>query len=231
MKILILIIISLIISPVISQSFQIPDGEAIRYKSSRGKDGENIEYSSQSIYRIIKDGMEYYEVKAHSIDQASETLFTVDNLIPMSVHTYTYGAKAELETSTELKTEPIIGENEIPILEMPDIAHVLRAYPFEDPQDMQLLFLGQGGDEMGEMVFWILFKEEVTITLDGNNYESYKLELKAQLSGAMKLFSGMIPKTYMWFSKEDSHHMLRMEGSEGPGADKEILVEMISYTK
>lgn len=226
-----ILIITVLVSPLISQSFQIPHGEAIRYKSARGKDGRDIEYSSQSIYRIVKDQRQYFEVKAHSIDRASETIFTLNRLIPLSVKTYIYGSRGELETSTELKSEPQIGENEIAILEMSDLSHVLRAYPFEDPRDMQLVFLGQGGESMGEMSFWILFEKEETLTLDGVNYESYKLELKAQLSGAMKIFSAMIPKTYMWFSKEDSHHMLRMEGSEGPGADKAIVVEMVSYTK
>lgn len=209
----------------------IPDGETIRYKTLRGRKGENIEYSSQSIYKMNEEGNQYYRIQSHSMDLAIETRLDADIFVPVSISKHVSGGRSEIQSRTELVTPPRLNTNEIAILDMSDLTHVLRAYPFDNPQDMKLLFLGEGGEQMGDMEFWIRFDEEETITLNNRNYAAYKLEMKAELSGAMALFSGMIPKTQLWFSREDSHHLLRMESREGPGADKAIVLEMISYTK
>jgi len=156
---------------------------------------------------------------------------TVESLILIKIEKHIYGDRSEIQSGTELLSLPILNDNEIPILDMSDMAHVLRAYPFNNPIDMKLLFLGESGDEMGDIAFWIKYIDEDRISLNSQDYESYKLELKAELSGALKLFSGMIPKTFLWFNKESPHYLLKMEGSEGPGADNAIRVEMISYTK
>lgn len=209
----------------------IPDGETIRYRTFKGKDGLDIEYSSQSVFLITEEDTEYYRIKSNSIKQLDETLVTVGSFIPVRVEKHIYGKRNETRNLIELITIPQILDNEIPILDMTDMAHILRGYPFEAPKDMKLLFLGQGSDGMGDMAIWIKFVAEESITLNNNAYRTYKLELKPELSGAMKIFSGLIPKTFLWFNKDDAHHLLRMEGSEGPGADNTIIVEMISYTK
>lgn len=227
-------IIALILSsffPLWANSFPlIPDGEVIRYKTIRGKRGEDVQYSSQSIYRINEEGMDFYLIKSNSPDQLSETRLTVEGFIPLSVTKQQFGGRSDIITATELTSVPPVDSHEIPLLDMEDLAHVLRAYPFDNPQDMEILFLGQNGEGMEDMTFRILYEGEETISLGNRQIEAWKLELKADLSGAMRLFAAMIPKTYMWFSQEPSRHLLKMSGSEGPGADKEFSLEMISYT-
>ena len=208
---------------------QIPNGETIRYSTVKGKG--DIQYSSQSIYRIMENDVEYYLIKSHSLDQSSESRIQIDQYMPISVNKLTHNSRADFKTSTELLSVPQLNENEIVALDLADLAHILRAYPFNNPRDMQLLFLGQGSEENESMTFKILFSKEEVITIQSKEYDSYKLEFKPELSGAMALFSAMIPKNYFWFSRESPHYLLKFEGSEGPGANNKIKMEIISYTK
>lgn len=214
-----------------SQDFPvIPDGEVIRYKTLMGKRNSRIEYSSQSIYRIREENRDFFLVKTNSSDQLTETRITTDSFIPVALNKTVYGQRSDINTNVSLLKEPQLSPDEIAVLDTNDLANVLRAYPFTNPRDMNLIFLATG-QEMENMSFSVTYIGEETITLNNRQYDSWKLEMKAEMSGAMALFSSMIPKTYMWFSKEDSRHLLKMTGSRGPGAENAITLEMISYTK
>jgi len=209
----------------------IPDGEVIRYKTLLGRRGEEVEYSSQSIYRITEENQEYYLLKSRSPGQSTETKISIDSFIPIAMNKTVYGERSDINTSISLLTEPYLSPDEIALIDTNDMANVLRAYPFDTPRDMTLIFLGQGGNEMNDMSFRIIFRGEETISLNNREYKAWKLELKAELDGAMAFFASMIPKTYLWFSREDSRHLLKMTGSRGPGAENAITLEMISYTR
>jgi len=151
--------------------------------------------------------------------------------IPVAVNKTVYGERSDINTSISLLNEPLLSADEIALIDTSDMANILRAYPFDNPREMTLVFLGQGGDDMNGMSFHIIFRGEETINLNGRNYESWKLEMKADLDGAMAFFASMIPKTYLWYSREDSRHLLKMTGSRGPGAENAMTLEMISYTQ
>ncbi|MBN2658507.1 MAG: hypothetical protein JXR86_15715 [Spirochaetales bacterium] len=232
-KSILLCFLILLIHPLLySQNIpSIPDGEVIRYKTVVGKRNGETEYSSQSISLISEENREFYLVRSSSSAQSTETMITADTFIPVSMSKRIYGERSDIATTVALLNEPRLSADEIAVLDTNDLANILRAYPFENPRDMNLLFLGQGGEEMSSMSFRIIFNGEETVSLNNREYDAWKLEMKADLSGAMALFSSMIPKTIMWFSKEDSHHLLKMTGSRGPGADNVVNLEMISYTK
>lgn len=210
---------------------RIPDGEVIRYRTIKGKKNGETEYSSQAAYRIEDEKGEYFLIKSSSPNVLTETLVTAGDFTPLSMKRQYFGTRSDIQSTTTISRLPELADNEIALIDTADLAIALRAYPFENPEDMNLLFLGQGAEEMENMGFRIIYRGEEKVEIDGKGFESWKLELKTDFQGAMAIFSSMVPKTYFWFSREPSRHLLKMTGSRGPGSGNEITVEMISYTK
>lgn len=208
----------------------IPEGEVIRYRTTKGRRGQEVEYSSQSISFVSEGGKDFYLIKTDSPDRQIETKIIRESFIPLFSQSRINGNRSDVVRTTSLSSVPSISSEEIALIDMNDLAHVLRAYPFENPKDMNLVILGQGED-MGGMTFRIVYEGEDTVDLTGSSIKTWKLQLKADFEGALSLFSAMMPKTYLWFSQAASRHLVKMTGSEGPGADKEITLEMISYSK
>lgn len=209
---------------------RIPDGEIIRYKTTVGRKGEKIEYSNQSITIINDGGEEYYLVKYRSGDQISETKINSLSFIPLAMDITYFGKRSNVQRTTSLLKAPVLQDDEIALLDINNLSHVLRAYPFEDPRDFRILILGQGSEDMSSMSLRIEFVKEDTISLNNREIKTWKLEMKADFEGAMALFAGMVPKTYLWFSQDPSRHLVKMTSSRGMGSDNAIIQEMISYS-
>jgi hypothetical protein len=204
---------------------QIPQGETIRYRNTQ-KDKQ--EFSYQIVNFVNLEGQEYYLVENQSVEEISKSRILKDIFLPVYIEKHHYAGRAESVSTKELLSIPELQKEELGILDMTDMAFLLRGYPFDKPQDMFMTLLDQKPEDSAGMTFKVIFRGKDNVTIDGKDYKAYKLEMKADLEGAMSLFSGMIPKTYLWYDQQGSHTLLKFTGSGGPGTD-EMLMEMVDY--
>ena len=203
----------------------IPQGETIRYRLTQR---EEQEFSYQIVTQNEFDGKQYYQVENQSVKEVTKSRILRDPMIPLYGEKHLYSGRAESQSTQELLSIPQLEENEIGLLDMNDMAFLLRGFPFDKPREMELTLLDQQAGESPGMAFRVFFRGKEKLSIDGIEYEAYKLEMKAELKGAMALFSGMIPKTYFWYDQKNAHRLLKFTGSGGPGTD-EMLMEMVDY--
>lgn len=208
----------------------IPDNEQISYTILKGK-----EYSSafQTVNRIISDdGSSWYKVMLSSPDQDIEVDILSESLVPYRSRRVQKGGRTEYLTYSEIKSAPKVQDDEILLVDFNDLSHILRGYPFSDPKMLKLVFPynpENDNDKKDSITFRIKFIKEETVDIGDESYDSYKLQLSAKMTGGMAMFSGMVPKTFFWYSTEKPHYLLKYEGSSGMGDSERIVMEVESY--
>jgi hypothetical protein len=205
----------------------IPDHEHVQYTI---KSADKVSTLILNVEHGTIRGRQSYSISTTSDSQDMSLEILRDGLLPLKNLRLQKDGRSDFMTTSELGTIPVLHDDEILIVDFNDLSHVLRGYPFDHPRTLEIVFPYQADrDEKRKMSFMIKYVKSETINLQGGSYDSYKLQLAAQLSGGMSVFSGMIPKTYFWYSQEAPHTLLRYEGGTGPGGDEEIIMEMVHY--
>jgi hypothetical protein len=205
----------------------IPDGEEIRYISTVG---DEVSYSTLRVRHESRDDIQLFMVENIDAENERQVLITRRGMIPLESNSLSRVDNATYENSTRLLRAPTVSGEEIFVLSIDDLTFLLRGYPFDDPRRLALRILGQGGADEG-FSLEVVYRRKERIEVQGVEYQAHKLELVANLPGAMALFRGAIPKTFLWFSDEAPHQLLRYEGGAGFGSSDELVTEMISYRR
>lgn len=208
----------------------IPDNEHISYTILKGK-----EYSSaiQTVRKLVSDdGSTWYKIMLSSPEQDIEVDILSENLVPYRSRRVQKSGRTEYMTFSEIKYAPEVQDDEILLVDFNDLSHILRGYPFSNPRILWLVFPYNSenkDDKKDSITFKIKFIKEETVEIGSESYDSYKLQLSAKMTGGMAMFSGMVPKTFFWYSTEKPHYLLKYEGSSGMGNSERIVMEVESY--
>jgi hypothetical protein len=208
----------------------IPDNEHISYTILKGK-----EYSSafQTVSKIVSDdGSSWYKIILSSPEQDIEVDIRSENLVPYRSRRVQKAGRTEYMTFSEIKYAPEVQDDEILLVDFNDLSHILRGYPFSNPRILRLVFPynpENKDNKKDSITFKVKFIKEETVDIGSESYDSYKLQLSAKMTGGMAMFSGMVPKTFFWYSTEKPHYLLKYEGSSGMGNSERIVMEVESY--
>lgn len=217
MKFLLVLIIILLCSAVYGVSPlvdpRIPNGESLRYRIIKG---DEISYSTQKIFQENDGSGLIYSVFTKSDTQESKLLLNSSGLVPFKSSVVNRLNGAEYSSETVIQKMPELSSDYIAIIGFEDLVHVLRGFPFEKNKELKMVIIGQKQDDkMFSMD--IRYQKLETIKIDGVSYQTHKLELIPQMPGFLKIIGGLFPKTYFWYSTENSHILIRYEGSAGFG--------------
>jgi len=69
-----------------------------------------------------------------------------------------------------------------------------------------------------------------TVRVPAGEFECYKMELILDLGVVNVLTKYILPKTYMWFSKEQPHSWVKFEGLESGIGSPYVVMELLKYT-
>ena len=204
----------------------IPDGEIIRYLVSE-EDGRSV--MTQKVERALEDGKDIYIISSESPDSKSTFKIIRDNMVQYYSHTINENGILRSESTRILKNLRQPSGYNLEIFEINGLVHLLRAYPFEKPGKINIKMAGyrEEDDDSGfEMNASYITKEKVST--GAGDFMCYKLELDFVMTGAFSIISFLIPKTYMWYSVDKPHYLVKFEGVSGGGPDSsEMTIELI----
>lgn len=175
------------------------------------KDDE-ISFLSQETSLIELEGSLSYQIITESDEERTEQLILKEDFIPRKHISLTRGEGGEFLNQTEVRSLPQLNDNELFVVNMRDLAFLLRKYPFSEPKDLKVRFPGQRGDD-DTFTLTVEFMKKETIKIGSRKYEAYKLELVTDMSGPFSVFARFFPGNYYWFSTEAPHIMLKHEGA------------------
>ena len=208
----------------------IPDNERISYSVLRGKEYSN---ALQTVSKIkADDGSSWYRVLLSSPAQDIEVDIRTETLVPYRSRRVQKTGRTEYTTFSEIHSAPAVNDDEILLVDFNDLSHILRGYPFSDPKTLKLVFPynpEKKDNKKDSVTFRVKYIKEETLDIGSESYDSYKLQLSAKMTGGMAMFSGMVPKTFFWYSVEKPHYLLKYEGSGGMGDSERIIMEVESY--
>lgn len=208
----------------------IPDNEHISYSVSRDK-----EYSDAlQTVNIVKedDGSLWYKVRLSSSEQDIEVDIHTETMVPYRSWRVHKTGRTEYSIFSEIKSAPAVQDNEICLVDFNDLSHILRGYPFSKPQTLNLVFPYNSenkDNKKDSITFRVRYIKEEMLEIGTESFESHKLQLSAKMTGGMAMFSGLVPKTFFWYSTEKPHYLLKYEGGSGVGGSDEIIMEFKSY--
>ncbi len=209
----------------------IPEGEEIRYSVS----GDDLSVTLiQRVDRFLNDdGSSWYRITSQSPLQEEEIEISRDSLVPFRHHSVLKSGRTEFISSSEIRSVPPLKSDEIFLVDIAGLSHVLRGYPFADPKTLNLVLPTSPEDDSGRkspVSFRIRYVKRESISIGEETYTAHKLQLNVKMSGGMAMFNGMVPKTYFWYSADRPHYLLKYEGSAGAGSSDQIVMEMESYS-
>ncbi len=203
----------------------IPDGEKIRYKVIKG---DEVSWTTTEIRQEAGPDGRYYVISSWSDEQDSEIYIRNSDLIPF--RSWVVKKRNDSEITEEINIKKMAGYDgeKITVIGTQDLIHVLRGFPFEKGKKIDLVFIGQ--EQSGEFFSMrVEFEKTEYISVNGKTYRAHKLKLVPVLSGIMKLAAGLFPKTYLWYSAEKPHYLLKYEGSAESGSGKQTI-EIADYS-
>lgn len=200
-------------------------GEESRYII---RSGDEVSYSRTVINRIVRDERLYYEITSFNENGERTLILDSQALIPMETYSLNRNGDSEYSSSTKVNTHPRIAANEVFLIGLEDLSVILRGYPFQNPQSLQIKILGQGGDDSGFSLS-VEYRKQERLELPGGNFTAHKLEVVTRLPGAMSIFRGAIPKNYLWFNSQAPHQLLKREGAGGFGSGETQISELVDF--
>ncbi len=207
----------------------IPEGEEIRYRVS-GDDG-TISLVQRVDTVVQDDGSSWYRITTNSPLQDGEIDIARDSLVPYRSYSVTKSGRTDFISSSEIRSVPPLANDEIFLVDFSSLSHVLRGYPFDSHETLHLVFPNtpDDSDRKNPVSFRIRYVKKESISLGEETFTAHKLQLNVKMSGGMAMFSGMVPKTYFWYSEDQPHYLLKYEGSSGSGGNDKIVMEFESY--
>ena len=206
----------------------IPNGEIAVYR----QDVEGTVTSYRETVSIKNTGKaDFYEI-IHSADRENSVVrINRRNMVPFFVKTVTRHNDFVSENINSIIFESELSYQDIKILSFSDIAHTLRGFPFAEKSPMKVTFFSsqeEDEDPMFSIDVRVVAPEAVTIR--AKSIDCYKLELRFKGSGILRIFSGLMPKTYFWYSAEKPHYLVAYEGTSGAPGSPKRRVEIFDYS-
>ncbi|MBN1648796.1 MAG: hypothetical protein JW874_12250 [Spirochaetales bacterium] len=196
----------------------IPDGEKIRYMVTKN---DTVSWTIVETKQESDDSGRYYIIHSESAEQESEIRIRNSGLVPFRTRVRKRHNGLEMTEEIHIGKMPVYGPESIPVIGIQDLIHVLRGFPFAKGGEYDLVFVGrEGSAETFSMK--IRFEKTEEIAVNGKTWKAHKLRLVPVLSGLMKVGGGLIPKTYLWYSVEKPHYLIRYEGSMGNAGEKHV---------
>lgn len=203
----------------------IPDGEQIRYKVTKE---DEVSWTTTEIRQESDSSGRYYVISSRSNEQDAEIYLRNSGLVPFKSYVIKKQNGTEITEEININKMPDYDNETIAIIGLQDLIHVLRGFPFQKGKKLDLVFIGQdGSSEFFSMK--IEFVKTVDVEINGKTYKTHKLKLVPVLSGIMKIVSGLFPKTYLWYSAEKPHYLIKYEGSSGQSSKKQVM-EISAYS-
>ncbi len=206
----------------------IPNGETASYRVETGE--RRASFTERTWVEGDGSG-QTYRIVYISETQTIETTLRRGTMIPVRVRTVAMRADRTLETVTtiSLRTEP--NTTGVLVLAFSDLKYSLRGYPFGSVGELDVVFLNASDDTDGvEFSIRVKYLGVQDRVVAGRKIPSHKLELVTTAGGFLRILSGLVPKTYYWYSVEAPHYLVAYEGSGGlPGSPKSYT-EIVDYT-
>jgi hypothetical protein len=200
----------------------LPESELFRYDRTIGGKSDVVETRS----RLVESkGASWYEISSHSSEQDlvlrldSTTLFATYS----EVTSRTKDGVLQRSTSV-LENRSAASPDLFFVLSAESLPYSLRAFPWGTKQRVQIAFMGSAGGMSFHFDFAVSGKELVKAA--GRDIECWKTQLS--LTGIM---GGLFGKTYLWYSTEYPHYLVRSEGSSGPPGSPQSVLVLASYTR
>ena len=199
----------------------IPHGEEAVYRVTTG---DEISSSTTTVRITEKDGIPVYEISSESDSLERVMLLSRESMNILFVHTISKSTDGIIDTKTELVENNLdndsAAKDTVKMMNMSSLNHALRGFPFEGGRAINLT--GMGGSRF-IMYAKVVNREEVKTP--AGEFNSYKIEL-----GIRGGFGLVAPKTYLWFSVDKPHFLVKYIGSLGfPGTPK-TTIEIMSYS-
>ncbi len=199
---------------------EIPNGETITYSSR--SDGKTITVKEQITH--IRDGQNnLYEIA--SVSPVLDTYIRVNrkDMTVSSVQTIQKYDAATLDSKLIVKNSKANPDNDaIKIPHFVALSHLLRGFPFESKEKLQINYFGGSGSK--KFMLCVRNKHRKTIQVMGKKIECYKLEF-----GLAGFLWAVLPELELWYSVEPPHYMVRYKGPEGPPGTPKRFIEIIDY--
>ena len=170
------------------------------------------EENNQEIYEIISKSKYMEQV----IKIYKNSMFTY------SIHTIQKGKDAIIDRKVELiENKSKLEEDEIGMIEFNGLNYLLRGFPYDEIKYIKLKILG--GRNSFSLKVKLVGKK--TVKVNDKEIDCFKLQL-----GLPGIWGKLFSKTYLWYSLDTPHYLVRSEGpSGGPGSPKRVL-ELIDYS-
>ena len=191
-------------------------------------DGEVL-YSQLNI-RILAEE-DAYQFKDTSSEKSDTLIVSQRGFVPIRGETITRRSNSEYSEARQVIRPPMIEQDEILILAIENLPHLLRGYPFSNPRDLLVRTLSAEQDDDSGFAVRIKYRGEEMLRVNGVSYRAHKLELVIELPGIAALFASAIPKSYFWYENHSSHRLLRSEGIDDfnfGGESSTFVSELIS---
>ncbi len=204
-----------------SSSQLLPASEHFLYSRTVGDRHDEVEV----LTRLQSDKAEsWYEISSHASDQDSILRLDTTTLFATYIEVTSRGKDATLRrVTTVLENRTTAKPDEIVLAGFEALPYSLRAFLWGSRQKATLSFMGSSGG--GNFRFDLSVAGTETITVGDRGIECRKLQLS--LSGIIGTFIG---KSYLWYSAEYPHFLVRSEGlAGGPGTPKSVL-SLLNYS-
>ena len=195
----------------------IPGGEKIVYNMTIGTNSVTV---TEETALKIENGREIYEFSSKS--ELEDRIVKIDRktMLPYYSHTIQKSQESVIDRKASLvKDKTKTGENEITLMDFYGLMYVLRGFPFKSNKTFKLKIMGANNP----FSMCVRLHREVKLKVSDRTIDCYQVELF--VSGIMgKIF----PKSYLWYSTEAPHYLVRSEGSS-MGSPKQVM-ELIGYS-
>ncbi|MBN1524718.1 MAG: hypothetical protein JW904_09555 [Spirochaetales bacterium] len=195
----------------------IPDGEKISYSVTI----ENRTFTRmQTILQKTENGKELYEVTSDS--QSEDQRLKIDRRKMEVVYSWTKVKAKYFTVEKEITTHKNViptNKNEIAIIEYNGMTHLFRGFPFPATRSIRVR-TSEGGD----ILILATFTKETDVATKLGTVRCFELEVG--LDGLLGIF---FPKTYVWYTKEAPHYMVKYEGISGGPGSPVMKMEITGY--
>ena len=206
----------------------IPNGEVATYRlTEEGRETRFVERTEV----IDTDGPDLYRIVYESEHEITRIDLEKATMLPREIDTESRNGELSIRNLTTINRSVRSEYDRIMVLSYSELKYLLRGFPFEADANLDVDFFSTEEDEEEtNFRISIAYRGTQEIIAGDRTIPCHKLELLTQVSGVLRIFRGMIPKTFFWYSVAEPHYLVAYEGSSGfPGSPKSY-VELSDYS-
>jgi len=197
----------------------IPDGERTVYDFAMGE-------SSCTVVEVVsvkrENAGEVYEIISKSRIADKKVKIDRKTMSVFYAETVARNEKSIIQRSAALlKDESAGASDEIKMLDFNALGYMLRAFPFKTAVSARIVSVG--ARDMFPVRVRVAGMEKISTPKGA--IECYKLEL-----GVTGIMGILFPKSYMWYSIEPPHILVRSDSPKGAGGFPASRIELLEYS-